>query len=400
MQIAYVISKYPAVSHTFVEREIRELENLDLGIERFSVRKAGRNETLGEIAQTEAARTTVLLTFAPLSMVSALVWLFVTRPRRAFSTIVDAVSKPRGFSQKFKWLAYYVEAAVMAWHVTRRRAAHIHCHFGNAGSNVAWLAARLCGLPYSITFHGIDLDEPEVFRHRDKVRDAAFAVCISDAGRRQLLKSASPRDEYKIHVVRCGYPLPCEHAIPPHPRANRILCIARISPEKGHDVLLDALEILKQRGVDFHCTLVGDGPLAGRVRGKIATLDLQSQVTMTGALPQSQVYEHIGSSDIVVLASFGEGIPIALMEALAQKRPVVATAVGGIPELVRDGMEGRLVAPGDANALADAIAAVLRDPEAAERMGDSGREMVAKRHDPKLSARRMRDLFLGSLTAA
>jgi colanic acid/amylovoran biosynthesis glycosyltransferase len=88
------------------------------------------------------------------------------------------------------------------------------------------------------------------------------------------------------------------------------------------------------------------------------------------------------------------------MEALAQKRPVVATAVGGIPELVRDGMEGRLVAPGDANALADAIAAVLRDPEAAERMGDSGREMVAKRHDPKLSARRMRDLFLGSLTAA
>jgi len=400
MQIAYLVSKYPAVSHTFVEREIRELENLDFTIERFSVRRAGKNETLGEKAKSEADRTKVLLSFSPVSMAAAFVWLLATRPRRALTTVIDAVSEPVGIKQKLKWLAYYAEATRMAWQVTRSRAAHIHCHFGNSGSNVAWLAARLCGLPYSITFHGIDLDEPEMFRHRDKIRDAAFAVCISDTGKRQLLRSTSPRDEFKVHVVRCGYPLPREEDIPPYPHANRILCIARIAPEKGHEILLDALALLRQRGLDFHCTLIGDGPLAGHIRDRIVALDLQDHVTMTGALPPSDVYDHVGQADILVLASYGEGIPVALMEALAQRRPVVATAVGGIPELVRDGMEGRLVAPGDAAALADAVAALLDDPETAARMGDCGRAAVSSRHDPKLSARRMRDLFVPSISGA
>lgn len=396
MQIAYLVSKYPAVSHTFIEREIHELEDLGLAIERYSVRRARKNEALGEIATSEAGRTKVLLSFDPGSMAASVLWLLATRPRRALATIVDAVSRPPGLGQKFKWLAYYAEATLLAWRVTKSRAAHIHCHFGNSGSNVAWLAARLCGLPYSITFHGIDLDEPEVFRHREKVRDAAFAVCISDAGKSLLLRNTSPCEESKVHIVRCGYPLPKEEDILPYPRTNRILCIARLAPEKGHEVLLDALALLRQRGVDFHCTLIGDGPLARRISRKIATNGLQDHVTMTGALPPSDVYDHLGRSDVLVLASFGEGIPVALMEALAQKRPVVATAVGGIPELVTDGVEGRLVAPGDAAALADAVAAILDDPATATRMGDAGRVAVAARHDPKSSARRIRDLFFRS----
>ena len=209
-----------------------------------------------------------------------------------------------------------------------------------------------------------------------------------------LLRNASPGDEPKVHVIRCGYPLPKEEEIPPYPRTSSILCIARLAPEKGHEVLLAALALLRQRGVDFHCTLVGDGPLAGRIRKMIATLGLKNHVTMTGALPPADVYDHVGKSDILVLASYGEGIPVALMEALAQKRPVVATAVGGIPELVRDGVEGRLVAPGDATALADAMADMLENPEVAARMGDAGRAAVARMHDPKSSARRMRDLFV------
>lgn len=168
------------------------------------------------------------------------------------------------------------------------------------------------------------------------------------------------------------------------------------APEKGHEILIDALALLKRRGVAFHCTLVGDGPLERQIRAQIARLDLDGDVTMTGALSPSAVYDEVGRSDLFALASYGEGIPIALMEALAQKRPVVATAVGGVPELVEDGVDGRLVAPGDSSGLADAIAGLLEDPEAAARMGEAGRHAVACRHDPKQSARRMRDLFLGS----
>ncbi len=397
MKIAYLASKYPAVSHTFIKREILELEALGVSIERFSVRRAGREEMLDDGSAREAGRTQVLLTFAPVEISAALGWTLLTRPRRALRMLQEVLSYPGKPGQRLKWLAYYMEASLLAWKIKRSGARHLHCHFGNAGSNVAWLAARLGDVPYSITFHGIDLDEPELFHHREKIRDAAFVVSISDVGRDILLRNATELEAGKVHVVRCGYDVPERSEIAPYPRRNRILCVARLSPEKGHEILIEALAILKRRGIAFHCTLVGDGPLERQIRSQIKRLGLTGDVTMTGALPPSDVYAQIGRSDLFALASFGEGIPIALMEALAQMRPVVATAVGGVPELVRDGIEGRLVAPGDPDAFADAIAAMLADPEASARMGEAGRRAVAGRHDPKESARQMRDLFVSSM---
>jgi len=391
MKIAYLVSKYPAPSHTFIEREILELEKLGLTIDRFSVRPATPAEALGEIANQEAGRTRSLVRFQPVAYLVAFISTLITAPGRSAAVFQQALNVP-GAAQKLKWMAYFAEAVLLAWWIRRDGASHLHCHFGNAGSNTAWLAAKLAAVPLSVTFHGIDLDEPDKFRHREKLDDVVFAVCISDAGRRILLRSA-PNCEAKIHVVRCGYPVPAK--LTAAPRDRQIICVARLSPEKGHSILISALGGLNEEGADFRCLLVGSGPLEASIRAMIDGAGLTDKVILCGALAPKDVYRHVAESDISVLASWGEGIPLVLLEAFAQGRPVVATDVGGIPEIVKDGVTGRLVPAGDVRALKEAISELLDHPLDAEKMGMAGRKIVMMQHDPVLSAQMMRQLFEG-----
>jgi len=174
---------------------------------------------------------------------------------------------------------------------------------------------------------------------------------------------------------------------------HRILCVGRFSPEKGHLVLLDSLAVLRDRGCPFVCTLVGDGPLRSVIEGHVADRNLRDVVTLTGALPPDRVQTRYEEADLVVSASFSEGIPVVLMEAMAQGLPVVATRVGGVPELLRHGQTGLLVAPGDAAELADAIQWVLDHPEASRAMGDSARRFVRQEFCLDTAADRLMTLF-------
>ncbi|KKB80634.1 hypothetical protein VW29_16630 [Devosia limi DSM 17137] len=393
MKIAYIASLYPAPSHTFIQREILELEALGVEIVRFSVRRPRPEDLLDETARSEFAKTRWLLPPPILPLIGAFVWMLFTRPRLGFSIFRDAIGSAPGWRAKLKWLAYFGEAVLLARWLVAGGVTHLHCHFGNAGSNTAWLAARLAQVGFSLTFHGIDLDEPDVFRHRDKLADARFAICISAYGQGLLRHNIAPADASKVTVIRCGFPSPDPHRLRPPPDAGRLICVARLSDEKGHGVLLDALELLTRRGVDFHCTLVGGGPLAEPIATAVAAKGLSGRVTLSGAVPNARVVEMIGEADISVLASFGEGIPIALLEALAQQRPVVATSVGGIPELVIDGQTGLLVPPREPVALADALQALIVDKELALRLAAAGRLRVAEMHDPAGAARDALALF-------
>lgn len=393
MRVAYLASLYPALSHTFITNEILGVEAFGVKVLRFSVRQAKPTDILYDVAREEAAKTRWLVPPPTLAMVKAFVWALLTRPHRLLSVLLDAVVRPPDVKQKLKWLAYAGEGVLLAWWMVRDGAHHLHCHFGNSGSNAAAIAAKLAGIPFSITFHGIDLDEPEVFRHGDKLRDCAFSVCISDFGRAQLLRSGDETSPGKVHVVRCGYLAPGEGDLAPLPRVNEMVCVARLSEEKGHRVLLDALRILHERGRMFRCTLVGGGPLADEIGSQIARLELDDVVTMAGARAPAEIPGFVQQADLAVLASFREGIPMALIEAQSMCRPVVATSVGGIPELVRDGENGRLVRSGDPVALADAIDAMFADYDALQVMGNAGRRAVLANHDPDAAARRMCDLF-------
>ncbi len=395
MKIAYLTSLYPAQSHTFIHREVDAMRAEGLDIVTFSVRRAVAADILGEASAQEAARTRWLVPPNPLALLTSLAWGFFTRPRRMASVLWEAEFGGRmGVRTRALWLAYFGEAVLLAHWLVRDKVDHLHCHFGNSGSNTAYLASRLAGVPLSITFHGIDLDEPRRHRHAVKLAHARFTVCISKFGKSRLMFATPPKDWHKIRVVRCGI-TPPDSFTPPTFTENRLVCVARLSVEKGHLILLDSLKEIREQGVPFQCTLVGGGPMREELETRVRALGLQDVVTFTGPLAPPQVAEEFKKADSVVLASFGEGIPVVLMEAFSHGRPVIATYVGGIPELVQNGKNGYLVPPGSAPELTGAITRLLADPEAAREMGRKGRETIVSRYREDTGAARLAKLFRG-----
>lgn len=398
MKIAYLTSRYPYVSHTFITREVRAMRASGFEVGTFSVRRSHPDEILGGEAQAEAASTRWLVPLRVGPYLAAFVWLIGTRPLLGARTWLGAVLQPDlSLHQRLLWWAYFVEAVQLAHWLAREGFHHLHCHFGNSGSSTAMLAARLARLPFSLTCHGSELNEPERYRLRQKVAFARFVVCVSKYGKSRLMLACPPEHWGKIHVVRCGLladETPEENRTPCDP--SRILCVGRLSPEKGHLVLLDALAILRKHGLEPHCTLVGNGPMHARLEEQTRTLGLTPYVTFAGALEPADVAHHYRSAGVAVLASLSEGVPVVLMEAMAHGLPVVATRVGGVPELVEEGVTGRVVSPGDAAELAAALQQVLSSPDLAQAMGRKGRDVIHEHFSVEASARGLEDLFTAS----
>jgi glycosyltransferase involved in cell wall biosynthesis len=175
---------------------------------------------------------------------------------------------------------------------------------------------------------------------------------------------------------------------------RRIVSVGRLSPEKGHLVLLEAARQLVAQGIEFELVLAGDGELRPELEAEIARHELADKIRITGWISGKRVREEILSARALVLSSFGEGLPVVLMEAMVLRRPVIATLIGGIPELVRPGEDGWLVPAGDAAALADATKACLdATDDVIARMGKSARERVLERHDVNVEARKLQKLF-------
>jgi glycosyltransferase involved in cell wall biosynthesis len=307
---------------------------------------------------------------------------------------MTAVSGPgRTVGQRLKWLCYFGEAVLLARWLVTREFTHLHCHFGNSGASTGMLAAQLADIPFSMTCHGSELENIDGHRLPQKVKQAAFVACVSEYGKTKLT-AVTPASEWsKLYIVRCGLH---EFPVPSRPPANdvpRILCVGRLAPEKGHHVLLDALATLRTKGVDFACTLIGDGPRRAALESRVDALRLRSAVTLTGSRKPEEVARAYAGANVVVLASFSEGVPVVLMEAMAHARPVVATRVGGVPELVRDGLTGVLVESGDAEGLADALQRILSDPEWAADLAEKAARHVRSEFNLEASVDRLIELF-------
>lgn len=396
MKIAYLTSLYPAVSHTFVLREVLSLRARGHEIATFSIRKAKDHDVKGQLAESEAAQTRSLVPANAASYAKAFAWF--ARRRRFVEVLGFAQSgSDMSLRDRLMWMIYFAEAVQLAHWLVRERFEILHCHLSNAGSNTGMLAAALAGIPFSLTCHGLDMHEPHRFRLATKVERAAFVVCVSEYGKALLKQTTSPAHGSKLQVVRCGLDKIEASPMPVHEGPRRLLCVARLSPEKNHELLLLALSKLKQRGQAFQCTLVGDGPLRSVIEKRIAQLGLSAEVTLTGSLAPEYVAKHYMACDMVVLASSVEGVPVALMEAMAHGRPVVATRVGGVAELVAHERTGLVVTPGDASELAAALSTLLSDRTRAQRMGLAGHELVWQDFGAAQAAERLETLFVGTL---
>ncbi len=397
LRVAYLVNRYPAVSHSFIRREIAGVEACGIEVRRFSVRAVDDAEVVDSADRAERDRTTVLLRGGGLALLGALAGAALTRPIR-FLRALGAAWSLGGKSDRgrLRHLGYLAEACLLRSRLRREDVAHLHAHFGTNPAAVARLTRLLGGPPYSFTVHGPEeFDRPEALGLREKIREAEFVVAISEFGRSQLMRWTDPSAWPKLHVVRCGVDadfLSANGAPPPERR--RLVCVGRLCEDKGQLILMDAAGRLKQEGLEFEIVLVGDGALRRPIEEKIRALGLDGRIQLRGWMDGAGVRREVSEARALVLPSFAEGLPVVIMEALALGRPVISTYVAGIPELVRPGVNGWLVAAGSVDALTASLREALEaSGDRLASLGSAGRAAVAERHDAKKEAERLAERF-------
>jgi glycosyltransferase involved in cell wall biosynthesis len=381
------------VSHTFIRREIAELEALGCTVLRVSIRPERREGLEDERDIAELQRTRVLLGRGIGALLRDVLAVGLAAPRAWLGALAEAISLGwRSERGVLRHLAYFAEACALRRLLDAEAIDHLHAHFGTNPAAVALLCQALGGPRFSFTAHGTEsFDHPAFIKLGRKVEAASFAAAVCDYGRAQLLRCAPPEAWSKVHIVRCGLDASFLAGEPAGvPDLSRLVCVGRLSAEKGHVILLDAVAALAAEGLDFELTLVGDGELAAAIRARVDALGLASHVRLAGTLAGAGVRKQILDARALVLPSLAEGLPVVLTEAMALGRPVIATAVGGIPELVEPGRNGWLVPPASASELANAMReALLAPPARLDEMGRRGRAKVRERHDARVEARKL-----------
>ena len=380
MRLLYFTNRYPAVSHTFIRREILGLEAHGVEVERVALRADPIDALPDPLDRAEHGRTHLLLGRGKAKIMSGILGALARRPMRAFAVLGFALGLARqsGLSST-KMLGYWAEALLLADFGTRRGVDLIRVHFGTNGAVVARLARRLGGPSYSIAYHGPDeFDAPERWDLGGTIAEAAFVTAISSYCAAQLMRWSAPEHWGRIGIVHClvDGDLFAQAPLPEGP--PRLCTVARLAPQKGLPLLLDALATLDDPP---ELIVVGGGPARGALEAQVAALGLDGRVRFTGPLSGGDVRATLSGSHAFILPSFAEGLPVVIMEAMAVGRPIIATAIAGVPELVRDGLTGWLVPPGDSEALAAAIDA-WRDTssETLATIGAACAERVRARH--------------------
>jgi len=346
---------------------------------------------------SERALTRYVLAAGYRRLMGAFAWRLISQPRATIAALKLAL-KMWGHSDRslLVHFAYVVEACKIAKWLEAEGIQHLHAHFCTNSAEVAMHCRRFSAVPYSFTAHGSDLvDKPTLEGLSEKTDDAKFVAAVCSFGRSQLFRWIPFESWKKIQVVRCGLddeswsPISMLQA-----KSQRIVCIGRLSKEKGQVLLLEAIKMLKVDGQLVHLTLVGDGPMRDEIEQLRERYSLNNDVVLTGSLDSKQVRQSILNSDALVLSSLSEGLPVVIMEAMALKRTVIAPYLGGIPELVSHGTTGWLFPAGDSRALADAIREfIATDLTRLQSMGENAEQRVRSLHYIDDSARQLLELM-------
>jgi colanic acid/amylovoran biosynthesis glycosyltransferase len=385
--VAYVVTDYPRLAMTFITGEIDELRRAGGRVLPFAINRPGKAD-VSTAEGRERERECVYLKSA--AVIGALLRVLGRHPVGTARVALMAIrSGGLDLARIVRRLAHLAYGTLIVEHCRAQGIRHLHAHFGQSPATIAWFAASVGNLDgderwtWSVTIHG-----PHVFTNEEEVRldlkvaDAAAVVTISEFTRSQVLRYSHPEDWPKVTIVRCGIDLDAfafrDGAL--HDAVPVITTVGRLAVEKGQPVLLDAVAMLRDRGIAARAEIIGDGPLQKHLRTRIEELELADRVTLVGELVPEEVVGRLRSSAVFCLPSFAEGLPVAMMEAMAIGVPVVTTHVNGIPELAVNHVSALTVAPGDAEGLADALEATLADPGAAECRARHGRLLVEQRH--------------------
>lgn len=402
--IAYLTGEYPRATDTFIQREVAGLRALGAQVLTCSVRATDAAHHVGEEQKREHANTFQVQRTAksPVALAKAHIALLRAVPKRWFGAAALAWrTRPPGLKALLWQLFYFLEAGVLAAEMRARGAVHLHNHFGNSSCSVAMIAAHMADLPYSYTMHGpAEFFEPTYWRIDAKIARASFVSCISHFSRAQGMIFADQKHWPKMRIVHCGVDPALYDGAGQGAQngdAPQLLFVGRLAAIKGVALLLEAFADLRARHPKAGLTLVGDGPERAALEAKARDLGLGDSVRFTGYLGQSDVAAELLKTDVFVLPSFAEGVPVVLMEAMAARRPVIAPRVAGVQELVEDGISGYTVPPGDLETLTARIETLLGDVDLRRRMGHAGRAKVVAEFDAKHEAAWLLQLMAASL---
>ena len=383
LRTAYLMSRYPAISHTFFLQEVTGLRALGFSIETASINPPDRAENaLSPEELRESKNTFYIKRQSKLKLPFALAWITAMHPLVALRGFTAALKLEPGHAAHTVYaLFYWVEALLLGDWMRKRHLQHLHIHFSGPVASVGMLTSLAWKIPYSLTVHGPDefFDQNETALPQ-KVKNASFIICISEFCRSQLMRISSPDTWTKLHVVRLG--IVPSIAEPSHSTSTdqgtplRVLCTGRLVGAKGQAILIMATAALVKQGHDLHVTLIGDG--ADRLVLEQLTRDfsIDKAITFAGARNHDYVLEALRSSDLFVLPSFAEGVPVALMEAMAIGVPCISTFIAGIPELIRHEEDGLLVPAGSVEDLTAAMERMILHPEERSRFRETARSHV------------------------
>lgn len=397
LRLAYVVESYGS----FIVDEIRELRRLGAAVTVLNAfRPAPEREPTKEILRSESLyfpsryRGVVAANFA----------CALRRPLAYFRMARLGMRERVGL--RMLGLAGYC-----AREVKRRRISHLHGTFGTRTTTLAHMAARLAGIDYSFTTHAYDVFNPNPSLVW-KTNSARFMRTISEFNRRFILENYAGIDASKVKVCYLGVDVDrfapsggvTQSPVAPsekEPRGFRIISVGSLIHQKGHSYLIKACGELRERGIDFTCEIIGEGPAREWLEGEIEALGLSPRVRLVGLLSGDEVREKLAAADAFALACVDmrgrgehvDGIPVALMEAMAMGLPVVSTRISGIPELIEDSLCGILVSPEDHCMLADALARVWGDHRLAQQLGAEARDRAAARFNLTKNTTELARLF-------
>jgi len=395
MKIAYLLSEYPTIGHTYLLREVRELRALGWDIQTISIRRPGSRPSSISTAETEELKSTwYILGSGWLEFLTAHVATFCTQPIRYLRGLATAWRFGRFTRCRSVFAMAYFSEAILAGRWLRKAGfTHVHSVFS---THVALIAARVFGFELSMTIHGPnEFVNPQSFEMEEKVRAALFVSCISHFGKSQIMLWSSPGDWHKLEITPLG--IDCTGLAPvafrERPAPFDLVSVGRLAPVKGYPLLLESVAILVTQRRDVRLTLVGDGPERSRLAEQACRLGISDRIVLVGWKTQDELRDLYQSSDVCVLSSFAEGIPVVFMEAMASGVPCVAPRINGIPELIRHGVDGLLVTPANVEELAAAIGQMMDNPGMRRQMALSSRQRVVEKYNLRENVAHLAEVF-------
>lgn len=379
MRIAYFTNTYPRATDTFIRREVIGLRKRGFDVNTYSVRKTGSDHDVDPEVISEKRNTQFILPFNLVSLALNCLLTFASNPGLFIKTKLLALKTARpGIKGHFLQMVYFLEAIELAKKLKQDKIDHLHNHLGDNSGNVTLFAAKLAGIPYSISIHGPHIFFDGLYWALDKKTEhAKFISCIGHFCTSQMMLYSDKAHWSKFNIIRCGVDLNQFEFSEPERKAQKLVYVGRLSAEKGVPILFESLNLLKADGIDVELVLLGDGQDRQFLEQLSRDMGIEDRVIFKGFVDQDTIASTLRDSDMFVLPSFAEGIPVALMEAMAIGIPVITTYVGGVTELVIDGETGQVVYPSDPVGLADAIARYVDDQNFCRRIAINARDKVA-----------------------